>query len=395
MLTFFLQPIAYGSWLPNIPAIQQGLGLGPAELALALLGAPVGIVATVPFAGRLVARVGAKAALLLSFVVFLAFVAGPALATSTAMLFVALMVVGMAVSILEVGLNVEASRIEVLSGRLIMNTAHGCWSLGLTAGSLLGAGLAAIGMGPFGSIALVAVCVLPVALFVVRALPEAEIAVPSQESGTSSFTLRPIWPLGGVCAFVCGITMTEGAAADWAAIYMRDAIGVSGPAAGIAFSIFAAMVAGGRFLGDRLKRRFGTLALARGAGAVSLAGALILLVADATPVAFVGFAALGIGVSVGFPLSVSVVAGLAGRTPAANVAMLSLSAMTGFLVGPPLIGGAAQYLGIRIGFAMAVIPILLLSLGFAGTLGRPAAAASGGPPDPLPAPSPRPAALGD
>lgn len=43
MAVFFLQPVAFGSWLPRIPDVQRALGLGPAGLALALLGLPVGI----------------------------------------------------------------------------------------------------------------------------------------------------------------------------------------------------------------------------------------------------------------------------------------------------------------------------------------------------------------
>ena len=38
MLAFFLQPVAFGSWLPRIPDIQARLGLGPAALSFALLG---------------------------------------------------------------------------------------------------------------------------------------------------------------------------------------------------------------------------------------------------------------------------------------------------------------------------------------------------------------------
>ena len=43
MLVFFLQPIAFGSWLPRIPEVQAGLGLGPAALALALLNRGEGL----------------------------------------------------------------------------------------------------------------------------------------------------------------------------------------------------------------------------------------------------------------------------------------------------------------------------------------------------------------
>ena len=61
MAIFFIQSIAMGSWFPRIPEVQQALGLGPAQLALALLGMPIGLLITLPFAGGFVARVGARA----------------------------------------------------------------------------------------------------------------------------------------------------------------------------------------------------------------------------------------------------------------------------------------------------------------------------------------------
>ena len=52
MLVFFLQPVAFGSWLPRIPEVQSALGLGPAALALTLLGLPVGTLLTLPLPAR-------------------------------------------------------------------------------------------------------------------------------------------------------------------------------------------------------------------------------------------------------------------------------------------------------------------------------------------------------
>jgi MFS family permease len=72
MLVFFLQPIAFGAWLPRIPGIQRAPGLGSAELALALLGMPVGILLTLPFAGRFVGHIGARTTSLYGFMVFAA-----------------------------------------------------------------------------------------------------------------------------------------------------------------------------------------------------------------------------------------------------------------------------------------------------------------------------------
>ena len=67
------------------------------------------------------------------------------------------------------------------------------------------------------------------------------------------------------------------------------------------------------------------------------------------------------------PLAVTAAAGLGDRAASANVAVLSFVALTGFLIGPPLIGLVAEHGGIRLGIA-CVIPVLGLSLMLSGRL---------------------------
>ena len=78
--------------------------------------------------------------------------------------------------------------------------------------------------------------------------------------------------------------------------------------------------------------------------------------------------------SVGFPLAVTAAAGIGDRAASANVAVLSFVALTGFLIGPPLIGFVAEHWGIRVGVA-CVIPMLVVSLLLTGRL-RPRAVKS-------------------
>lgn len=362
-LVFFLQPIAFGNWLARIPEVRDHLDLAPVELAGALLGAPVGIVATLPFAGVLVARIGGRAAILLGFAAFLPAVGLPGLATSGRTLFAALLMIGALMSMLELGLNIEADRIEARSGRLIMSTCHGFWSLGLMTGSLIGAVLTRFGCPLAPSLFGVAIVLLLPCLATARALPKVQAA---PHSHASAF-FRPGGALVAVCAFVFGVALTEGAAADWSAIFLRDSFGLPNGTAAFAFVPFAAAVALGRFCGDALRRRLGRVAAARGAGVVALAGACLVAVAPGGGTAVAGLALLGLGVSTGFPLAVTAAAGLGHHAPAANVAFLSMVALMGFLVGPPLIGGVAQHAGIQVGLAM-VIPGLLLSLACTGAL---------------------------
>lgn len=86
--------------------------------------------------------------------------------------------------------------------------------------------------------------------------------------------------------------------------------------------------------------------------------------------ALAGFACVGFGVSVGFPLAVTAAAGLIDRAAAASVAILSFVALFGFLIGPPMIGFVAETTGMRYGLA-TLIPVLVLSFAMTGML-RPA-----------------------
>ncbi|HEV7308046.1 MAG TPA: MFS transporter [Ensifer sp.] len=367
MLIFFLQPIAFGAWLPRIPDVQQRLGLGPAELAIALLGMPVGILMTLPFAGRLVARIGGRATILYGFVVFLALVWLPTWATSIEQLFVTLAIVGAALTTLELGLNVEADAIEKHSGQLIMSTCHGFWSLGIMTGTLVGVGFAALQMAPEWAVPITAAVMLPVSVYVATKLPLLQSAEAKGGDAASSRRKLPSLALLGVCFFVFGITMTEGAVADWSAVFLRDVFGLSSASAGFGYSIFAFMVATGRFAGDRLKASYGPVAVARACGVASICGLLLVVSSPAAWAALAGFAAMGFGVSVGFPLAVTAAADQTDRPAAASVAILSFIALLGFLLGPPLIGLIAEYSDMRFGLGV-LVPFLVTSLLLTGRL---------------------------
>jgi len=368
MLVFFLQTVAFGSWLPRIPEIQATMGLGPAGLAMVLLGLPVGTLLTLPFAGPLVGRIGARTAILTGFVFYSIAACLPVLAPDPVLLFIALMLAGSSISFVELGLNVEADLVEKSSGKLIMNTSHGFWSLGIMVGSVIGSGFAAAGITPAVALPLLAFAVLPIALWAGWMLPVLkDHAVPEIGEAKRSAWSLPSPALAGICLFVFGITMTEGAMADWSAIFLRDALNAEGGLVGLGYSVFAFMVAAGRFGGDLLKRRLGSVNTARLCGTLAVAGATLLFLAPSVELALIGFGTIGIGVSVGFPLAVTAAAGIGDRAASANVAVLSFVALTGFLIGPPLIGFVAEHSDIRLGVA-CVIPMLAVSLFLTGRL---------------------------
>jgi MFS family permease len=369
MLAFFLQPVAFGSWLPRIPDVAQRLGMGPAELSLTLIGLPVGIGITLPFAGPLVARIGSHNAIRYGFLAYPIAVCLPVLAFHPVALYFALLLLGISMSALELGLNVAADEVEKLTGKPVMSTCHGCWSLGIMTGNLFGSGLAALHLKPEFSVPLVAALVLIAALPLGRALPQGATTAPAKGKPAARPFFLPGLVLIGICVFAFGTTMAEGAAGDWSAIYLRQVFGSDAASAGVGYAIFAGLVAVGRLLGDWLKVRFGPVAIARFTAATAVLGFLILVFSPAYPISLIGFALGGFGVSVSFPLAVTAAAGLGDRPAAQNVAVLSLLGLSGFLIGPPLIGFVAQHFGMRWGL-LVLVPGLVLSVCLAGLLRR-------------------------
>jgi MFS family permease len=378
MLCFFLQPLAFGGWLPRIPEIQQRLGLGPADLALALLGLPAGLLLMMPFAGPLVARIGGRATVRIFLPAFLVAMSLPAFSLHPVMLFGALLLCGVTMSMIELGMNIVADEIERRDGVAIMSRSHGFWSFGMMAGSLIGVALAGAGVAPQWSILAVAAIVIPIGYLVSTALP---YVAPSKAEGEGSAVhglFVPGWLLLGICIVALGSNLLEGAAADWSAVYMTSIFAADPATAGLGYSAYALMMALGRFAGDYLRSRFGPVLVVRTCYSVALVGTAMVVFTDSYAVAIIGFALAGLGGSVAVPLAVSAAAGAGGGRPAAsNVAMVSLISLIGFLLTPPIIGFIGEHFGLRAGLGVLLLPMLALGILLAGTVKPRKAGATG------------------
>lgn len=366
MFIFFLEPLVFGNWLSRIPEVQAGLGLSPAQLALALLGMPIANLMILPFAGRICDWVGARNLLITAFTGMLLILTLPGLAFNIPSLFLILAACGMLLALAELAMNVEAARIEEHCGRLIMSTCHGCWSVGIGVGSFIGATLATFGLTVTEALILSVVVVLPLAVWTGRQLPDAEPVKPATDAPALSFLAIPPKALLFVCIFSVGFAVTEGAMGDWSGIFLRDEAGTPTESLGYGYAVFAAMLSAGRFMGDALRLRLGMVNLARLTVSIGLAGALLLGIASTFWVSAIAFGLIGLGISVAFPMAVTAATATPGSA-AGNVAILSAIYVLGFLAGPLVIGGLAEFLGIRIGL-MFLIPMLAVSLVLTGSL---------------------------
>jgi MFS family permease len=368
MAVFFLQAATLNNWFPRIPDVQAQLGLGPADLSLALLGMPIGGFVATTLTARLIEHLSARNTIVLGFLVYGVAQTLPGWAWNLPSLFVALLLMGATYVSMDVAANVEATRIQAVIGRRIVSTCHGFWSLGSMLGLVAGAAFAQAGIAPRWHLLVVALVMAPIGVAVTRFLPTLP-RVAEEGAARAAIVTLPTISMVGLCIFAFGVILGELTTRNWGAVYLREVLGATAAGTGVGYAAFSLGMATFRLAGDRLADRFGPVGLGRFCAAAAVTGVLAVIFAPNLAIAVVGFAALGIGVSVGFPLAVSAAAALPERTPAANVASLSLIAYSSTLVGPPLVGFVAESGGLRLGVA-AILPLMILSALFAGSLKR-------------------------
>lgn len=360
MALFFLHPFALGGWLPHIPHVQSNLDLSNAQLAVSLLGLPLAFVFISKRAAKFVAQNGAPKVFLIFFPIQATTVVLPLFAVNQITLFLALLVFGASMTFLNVALNVYAGQLEKVARKSVMNRCHGFWALGLTVGSFLAA-MFTVTLSPALTVLALAASTSILALWLARPLPNLRPKTPDAQKTSKRRKLRD-YPttLFLIVLFVVSVTMAEGAMANWGAVYMAERLPEGASTAGLAITVFSAFVAFGRFTGDFLKVRMGSTNLARMNVGLAIIGLLILVSPVPPLMSFVGFACIGLGLSVGFPLAVSAAAALEDEHDADNIAFLSVMAIGTNVVAPPVIGLLADNFGISLALA-ALLPGLCLS----------------------------------
>ena len=205
----------WGAWGATLPAIQAHAGVDDGQLGVALLCIGAGALVAMRGAGTLVDRWGAPA-LPAVLAAFAGAAVLPGLATSTATLCAALLVLGATSGAVDVAINAEGARTEAGSGRPVLSLAHGTFSACVVAGSLAAGALRAAGAGALLVLVLVAVVVAATAVVLLRA--PAAAAAPAPTRGP----LRPIPRLLVILGALCALAFfVENAWQSWGAVHLK------------------------------------------------------------------------------------------------------------------------------------------------------------------------------
>lgn len=370
--TFILNGILIGVWASRIPAIAQKHQLSEGTLGLLLLCVAGGAILSFPLAGRMSDQYGsANVSKTLSCIYGITLVLA-ALAPSPWLLAPALLLFGAVLGSMDVAMNAWGGEVERHIGRPVMTSFHAMWSLGAGLGAGSGYLAGKMDASPLVHFALAALISLVLALPFITC-PWQSTLCPGEtktKKKKRAFLAIPKGALAfaGIIAFCSA--MGEGGLGDWSAIFLVSAAGVDEGTAALGYTVFSIAMVLTRLSGDYIIAKNGPVLVARLSSLVAGFGASLAVIAPYPVTIFIGFAMMGLGYAVIFPLAFSRAANDDQLSAGAAIASVATFGYGGSLVGPVFIGFLAEFVTIRYAFVLLAL-LAFVSVTMASALAIP------------------------
>jgi MFS family permease len=351
--------LVFSTWIIYIPFLAEKLQISEGQIGTALFFGSVGSFVMIPVSNRLTDVLGVGRQSFWGFILYSTSLYGIFSAPTYYWFLAALFYYGMMSSVFAIAVNSLVAEVEKRAGKYIMTGSHGFWSLGGILGASTGGYLA----GRFG-MPVIHLTVLLVILIGAQILLRREYMHVKGESRKKSERRHTPWRPLLLIALIGMIMMaSEGAIADWSGLYLKQVVLVKIELLGLGYAMFAGGMAVGRFSGDALSMRFGSWRLLRSAIALSLLGFALVLTTQ-TLVVFGGFLVIGLGFSIIVPEIYRLASNVPGVRAADGISLIAASSNVGFLMGPVVLGFAAELYSLYASFMLLtgfVLAALLLA----------------------------------
>lgn len=362
---FFVNGVTFASWLPRIPEVRDRLDIGLGELGAVLLGTGLGGLLASAAGGALVDRLGSRRSCIAAGVLLSAGLPLIALASSPLALAAVLVALGAVDVLTDIGMNVQAAQVQRDASASVMQRFHGAWSVGAVTGAAVASAAAAAEVSLGWQLVVTSVVLISTIAYASRHLSAHDDPPAPQPDGTRR---APVLAL--LAAVALAMAVVEGAPGEWAAVFGADVHDAGPGLAGLGFLAMSAGMVTGRFAGDHATDRLGATRVLRVALGLAGAGLAVVVLSPVLAVALVGFAVIGLGVSVLFPALYLSAADREGIPAGLGLGVMSTGARFGFLVSPPLVGAIAGATSLRVALGLVVGTAAVAALGLEAALSR-------------------------
>ncbi len=336
--------ILFGTWAIYIPTVKDDLGIDKATLGIALFFLSFGVFTVFPVASRIINRLGVGKATWLGLILLCITAIFPLMATSFVTLAIALFFFGSANGFLDISMNTLVTEIEKEDKQNFMSASHGFFSLG---GVI--AGLGSFLILTFGNRMLhmlLAIALVFGINFIFHKQYKHIVAAPIEKEPFSLRNFKPLLLLGVVSFVIMG---SEGAIVDWSGLFLKEVSMAPEVIWGAGFLGFQIMMTLGRFLGDAISARIGSVKIVALGSSIAILGYVLVLMSN-TYLAIAGFALTGLGFSVIIPELFRIGGNVKGVESSQGVAFIAGTGYSGFLMGPVILGFLAEQFSLNTSF---------------------------------------------
>ena len=346
--------ILFGTWAIYIPMVKEDQGIDKATLGLALFFLSFGVFTVFPVASRIVNYLGVGRATWFGILLLCITALFPLMATSFVTLALALFFFGSANGLLDISMNTLVTEIEKEDRVNFMSASHGFFSLG---GVLAGLGSFLILVFQDRMLHMLAAIFLVLSVnFIFHRRYKHIVAAPVEKEPFSFRNFKPLLLLGVVSFVVMG---SEGAVVDWSGLFLKEVTLAPETLWGAGFLGFQITMTLGRFLGDAISARIGSVKIVALGASIAILGYLCVLLAS-TYLAIVGFALTGLGFSVIIPELFRIGGNVKGVESSQGVAFIAGTGYSGFLVGPVILGFLAEQFSLNTSFTVLLACVILV-----------------------------------
>lgn len=347
-LFYFGMGLCFATWASRIPDIKASLHLSESDLGSILFALPFGQLMIMPFSGKLVTKYGSHKILLIALALYAIALTNLGLAEKPWQLSLGLFLFGIFGNLSNIAVNTQGVYTEGLFKRTIMSSFHGAWSTAGFSGALIGIAMLALKLSPFQHFVIAALIVFVLMAANYKYLIRAK---EKKSSGKKKFFAKPdgvlLWL--GIIGFCC--MASEGVMFDWSGVYFKEIVKAPGPLVILGYTSFMIMMAGGRFLGDRLIHKYGRKRVLQISGLLISTGLFTSVFLPYLIPSTLAFMLVGLGVSTIVPTVYSIAGKNATVAPGEALTIVSSVSFLGFLMGPPVIGFIAEAAGLQFSFA--------------------------------------------
>ncbi|MEZ2415924.1 MFS transporter [Muriicola sp. E247] len=344
--------ILFGTWAIYIPLVKEDLGIDKATLGIALFFLSLGVFTVFPVASRIVNFLGVGRATWIGILLLCFTALFPLMANSFITLALALFFFGSANGFLDISMNTLVTEIEKEDQQKFMSASHGFFSLG---GVLAGLGSFLILVFESRMLHMLAAIFLVLSINLIFHKRYRHIkAAPIEKEPFKLKNFKPLLLLGIVSFVVMG---SEGAIVDWSGLFLKEITLAPETLWGAGFLGFQVTMTLGRFLGDAISARIGSVKIVALGASIAILGYLFVLLAS-TYLAIVGFALTGLGFSVIIPELFRIGGNVKGVESSQGVAFIAGTGYSGFLVGPVILGFLAEQFSLNTSFTVLLVAVI-------------------------------------